>query len=157
MDKKKQMYNGHPDNHHDIEIRKAVASDAPELYRLNLLINDEDTNSIEGIEKFLKNNKQEYIYVAAEDNRLVGFCCGHIKPSFCYSCNNGEVTELVVMDEYRRQGIGRRLITHMENEFKNLGVAYVHLLTGDRNKVAQMFYLSCGYNDKYRMLLEKSL
>ena len=144
-------------NRQDIEIRLAHISDAPELHRLNGLINDEDTNSIAGIEESLKNNKQELIYVAGHGDKLVGFCCGHIKPSFCYSCYNGEITELIVMEEYRRYGIGKRLMNHMEDLFKQHSVTHIHLLTGDGNKVAQMFYLSCGYVDKSRMMLEKDL
>jgi ribosomal protein S18 acetylase RimI-like enzyme len=139
-------------NRQDVEIRLVEASDAPELHRLNELINDEDANTIAGIEESLKNNRQEIIYVASHENKLIGFCCGHIKPSFCYSGNNGEITELVVMEEYRRHGIGKRLMAHMEDAFRQRGVTHMHLLTGDGNKVAQMFYESCGYVDKSRML-----
>jgi predicted acetyltransferase len=153
----KQTISGKDFNRQDIEIRLAVASDAPELHRLNELINDEETNSVAGVDESLKNNKQEFVYVASHGDKLVGFCCGHIKPSFCYSCNPGEITELVVMEGYRRRGIGKRLMIHIENEFKQRGVTHMHLLTGDGNKVAQMFYLSCGYTDKSRMMLEKDL
>ena len=141
----------------NIEIRLAQASDAPELHRLNELLNDEDANSIIGIEESLKNNKQEFVYVAGYGGKLIGFCCGHIKPSFCYSCNNGEITELIVMEKYKRHGVGKRLMARMEDTFKQHGVTHTHLLTGDGNKTAQMFYLSCGYVDKSRMMLEKDL
>ena len=137
------------------DIRLAHVLDAPELQRLNNLFNDEGCNTLEGIRRSIKNNRQEIVCVAARDNKLVGFCCGQVFSSMCHATANGEVTEFFVQDEYRRQGIGRRLLAFLESELQARGVDNFRLLTGSGNFQARAFYASCGYVETQEMLLEK--
>jgi ribosomal protein S18 acetylase RimI-like enzyme len=85
------------------------------------------------------------------------FCCGQILKSMCYSYKFAEITELYVMDEYRRQGIGRLLLDATEKELYKRGVKDLHVLTGDKNFIAQTLYRSCGYGDTSEILLDKNM
>jgi len=137
-------------------IRLAYCSDAAELKKLNDLFNGEGNNTVEAIKESLSGNEQEIVYVAAEGSILVGFCCGQIMKSMCYSYKYGEITELYVLEGYRRQGVGRKLLGATENELCRRGVKHFHVLTGDKNIVAQTLYMSCGYVITSEILLDKN-
>jgi len=139
-----------------ILYRLAKISDTLELRKLNDSFNGEGCNTLKAIEESLKYNKQEIVYVAAAENMLVGYCCGQILKSMCYSYNYGEITELYVREEYRQQGIGRQLMMRIESEFRRHGVNHLHLLTDRNNSIAQALYRSCGFNDTSEILFEKN-
>jgi len=141
-----------------IDYRKAGIGDAPELKRLNDLFNGEGCNTVEDvedIEESLKHNEREIVCVAADGNDLVGFCCGQIFSSMCYPIDCAEITELFVMDGYRRQGIGKNLLQFTEDILIKRGAKHFHILTGDKNTAAQAFYHSRGYADTSEILLDK--
>jgi hypothetical protein len=81
-------------------IQLANNSDAPELKILNDIFNGKGCNTVEEIEESLQKNEQEIVCVAADGNKLVGFCCGQVLKSICYSYKYGEITELFVMEQY---------------------------------------------------------
>ena len=140
-----------------IEVRPANATDAPELKRLNDLFNGAGSNTLELVEESLKRNEHEIVLVAADGNMLVGFCCGQIFVSMCYPSKYCEITELFVQEEYRRRGIGRRLLQSMENELRERGATHFHVLTFQGNTSAQALYHSHGYNTTSEILLDKDL
>jgi len=139
------------------EIRHAKPSDVKELMKLNILFNGENCTTYEKMEDSIRSNKDEVIYVASDEDKLVGFCCASIMKSACYSYLYGEVTELFVLKEYRRQGIGKELLQHTEKELSRYGVTHIHILTRVDNSAAKTLYHSCGYNDTPEMLLDKNL
>ena len=139
-----------------IDIRLAKSSDAPELKKLNDLFNGDGNNTVEAIVESLKENEQELVCVAADGDKLVGFCCGQILKSMCYSYKFAEITELYVIAEYRRHGIGKQLLGATENGLNKRGVKHLHVLTGDKNFIAQTLYRSCGYGDTSEILLDKN-
>ena len=141
----------------DITIRPAKVSDSFELHKLNDLFNGEGSNSIDAIEESLRVNSQEIIIVAEKEEKLVGFCCGQMLKSMCYPFPYAEITELFVLDEFRRQGIGKRLLDSMEAWLVGCGARHFHILTFKNNTSAQALYKLCGYVVTSEVLLEKNL
>jgi ribosomal protein S18 acetylase RimI-like enzyme len=138
-------------------FRLAQASDALELQRLNDLFNGEGCNEAETIRLFLESNNQEIVCVAVDKDKIAGFCCGQVFKSMCYSDYQGEITELYVLEVYRRQGIARELTKFMEAELIKKGVKNIRVLTGGENIDAQNFYKFCGYDETDEIMLEKSI
>lgn len=138
-----------------IDYRAARVYDAPELKRLNDLFNGEGCNTLEDVEDSLKHNEREIVCVAANENNLIGFCCGQIFKSMCYPTYCAEITELFIMEGNRRQGIGRSLLQFTEDILIKRGVRHFHVLTGDKNIAAQELYHSRGYMDTSEILLDK--
>jgi ribosomal protein S18 acetylase RimI-like enzyme len=69
----------------------------------------------------------------------------------------GEITELYVMEEYRRQSVGKQLLGITEIILYKKGVKHLHVLTGDKNYIAQTLYHSCRYRDTSEILLDKNM
>ena len=80
------------------------------------------------------------IGLAAEDEGvIVGGLLGFVDPyadeDFFY------VSEIFVVPEYKKQGIGRNLIRKLEEEIKKRGISVVQLMSIEPNEV---FYGKCG-------------
>jgi len=138
-------------------FRLAKPQDAKALKRLNDEFNGENCNTVDGIAASLAQNPQEVVCVAEADGAVVGFCCGQIFKSMCYSVHYGEITELYVTDKHRRSGIGRGLMAYIESEFQNQGIHDYQLFTGKDNETAQKFYHACGYQETAELMLRKRI
>ena len=131
-----------------IQVRLAESSDALGLKTLNDLFNGKDSNCAESIGTSLTENKQEIVCVAVDgENMVVGFCCGQIVKSMCYSILYGDITEFYIIDEYRQSDVGKQLIEFIECEFGRCGVAHLHHLTGKDNLTTQELFSSLGFAD----------
>lgn len=139
----------------ECKYRLAVPADASELLKLNDLFNGEGSNSLTVIESSLKNNEQEIVCVAADGDALIGFCCGQIFKSMCYDVNYGEITELFIMEQYRRKGVASGLMSLIESAFRNQGINHFQLFTGGENKTGQAFYRKQGYRATTEMMFRK--
>jgi ribosomal protein S18 acetylase RimI-like enzyme len=64
------------------------------------------------------------------------------------------ITEFFVLEEYRRQGIGRRLLEAAEAELSKRGITHFHLSTDESNAAALALYRSVGY-ELTSVMLEK--
>ncbi|MDR2648122.1 MAG: GNAT family N-acetyltransferase [Clostridiales bacterium] len=138
-----------------IAARLARISDASQLQQLNDLFNGEGCNTFAAIEESLKNNIQEIVCVAADNDRLIGFCCGQIFKSMCYDVNYGEITELFVLGAYRRKRVASKLILFIEEEFRKQGINHFQLFTGKTNESAQAFYRTLGYKETSETMFRK--
>jgi len=125
------------------------------LHRLNDLFNGKGCNSYANIAQSLKTNTREIIFVANNGESLVGFCCGQIFQSMCYPKKYAEITELFVIDRYRRHGIGKRLLSIMEAELMKRGAQHFHILTSKNNAAAKSLYLSFGFAETSEIILDK--
>ena len=56
----------------------------------------------------------------------------------------------------KRQGVSRKLLGATKNELSKREVKHFHVLTGDKNIVAQTLYMSCGYVITSEILLDKN-
>ena len=131
-----------------IIITPLQESDLPEFIKMNNELNDVDCGTLESMKESLANKKNELIYIAKHNDKAIGFICGQIYSSICYTSKQGEMTELYVKEDYRRMGIATKLIKQMENEFIENGVHEIILITGQKNITAQNLYEKCGYDYK---------
>lgn len=140
-----------------IHIRKATAEDSKQLLILNEEFNGMGVTTEVLIVDSLINNKTEIVFIATINEHAVGFICGQICRSICHRTLHGEIGELFVSEEYRKNGIGRKLMSAMEQEFKENNALVVTLQTSVQNKVAQLFYERCGYIGKQKLIYRKNI
>ena len=84
-------------------------------------------------------NYQAIDIAAVENGTIIGGLLGYVDPyaeeDFFF------VSELFVVPEHKKQGIGRQLLAELETVLKEKGIPVVQLISIDYNEV---FYHKCG-------------
>jgi len=97
--------------------------------------------------EFLK-GKDEFFYVAEDKQKIIGMITGHVAKrdeAEVYVVEKvGYIDELCVAPEYRKTGIGKKLMEKLLEELFGKGAEFVGLGAAYKN-VAINFYKSCGF------------
>ena len=140
-----------------ITIRKAQTQDITEIVKMNEILNEVGCSTFEHMKESLENNRNEVVLVAFFNDTAIGFICGQLHFSICYSdgvmC---EVSELFVHEDYRRMGVATKLIEQLENEFEKHNAIEIFLQTGRKNIKAQRFYEKNDYVVRERIVYLKN-
>lgn len=139
----------------NVSYRIAEASDAEELKKLNDEFNGEGSNTIENISEGLSHENVETVFVVEFNSKLIGFCCGILIKSMCYSVSYAVITELYVNKSFQRKGIGKNLMNYAEEWYRQHDVHDFQLFTGKNNTNAQRFYEYIGYRRHEDILYRK--
>jgi ribosomal protein S18 acetylase RimI-like enzyme len=139
-----------------LTVRAAEARDATTIASFNRENDDERGDAgfiaqqIEAIQAF------ERLYVADLAGTVVGMAGLRLLSTICDPRPYAELTELYVGAAYRRRGIARALLTHIEEEARRGGAGELVLLTAWQNSRAQRLYLACGFT-LYTVTMRKPL
>ena len=130
----------------------AAPSDIPHLVRLlGLLFTQEPEFSpnaekqSEALDAILHDRSRGRIFVAREAGKVVGMA------SLLYTISTAEggkaalFEDFIVQPEYRRQGIGTRLLEYVIQQARAEGVLRITLLTDLQNENAQDLYRKLGF------------
>ncbi len=82
-------------------------------------------------------NFKQFVFTASENDKIVGILTG-----FSYYAEV-QINNLVVLEKYRGQGIGSKLIKQVENYFAGKGFNNINLTTNSFQ--APEFYTKCGF------------
>jgi len=97
-----------------------------------------DSDSPQNIASYLKRNPS-MSFVAHSDKRLVGaILCGH-------DGRRGYIHHLVVDEDLRRCGIGRRLVKSALSALREEGIQKCHLFIFHKNEPGIMFWQKIGW------------
>ena len=141
----------------DAIIRKPESRDISGLIQLNDAFNGVGC-TVESVADALNNSTNEIVFCAVVNNVVVGFICGMYWHSICYSeGHQGIITELIVNENYRRNGIAKKLIKALEAEFTRVNVREIVIETPVSNTEGRGFYENVGYVGETTMKYEKSL
>lgn len=94
------------------------------------------------------------IYVVENDGQIVGFIAGVIRAQSTQELlesiptKAGRIIELLVDQEFRRQGIGTRLMQMMEEYSRQNGCDVSRVDVFEPNVKAHHFYRKLGYQDR---------
>ena len=107
------------------------------------------------------NTQQGKIFVAEEDNQIVGFIAGFVqtydeRDKLDYTCpKKGIVAELIVNKTSRSKGAGNLLLNKMEDYFKSSNCEYVQIDVFAYNNIAKNFYYKNNYEERMLTLFKK--
>jgi len=89
------------------------------------------------------------VFVAEEGDRIVGVAVGSIRvqDAFFEMRRFGYVSDLMVVPDARRKGVGRALWARVALWFRSVGVAVVRLHVAVRSPEARAFWKSVGAED----------
>lgn len=129
----------------DIVIRPATISDAPRICKIN-------RDSL-GYDFPPDKTKARLSLVLASANCVLVACCGseavgyiHGSSYECVYCDPlKNIVALAVDPAHRHLGIGRMLLSALEDWAQSEGCAGVRLVSGFERQKAHQFYLHCGY------------
>ncbi|SEW11483.1 N-acetylglutamate synthase [Ruminococcaceae bacterium KH2T8] len=124
-----------------IEYRLMTMADYEQAYDLWILcgngLNDKD-DSPEGIDKYLKRNPSTS-FVATCDGKVVGvILCGH-------DGRRGIIQHACVSPDYRRLGIGNKLVELALEALKKEGINKVLLVAFKKNEGGNAFWEAQGF------------
>lgn len=132
-----------------VTIREAVAEDYKELMKLY--------NEFVGKETFSKHDNDSfqqvldypttYIYVAEGEGKLLGFAAFSTRFVVRYPKHIMQLDELFVSEEYRKHGVGGRLIEIVEERARDLDCAGIYIESSVERKTAHKFYEELGYKN----------
>ena len=140
-------------------IREAILKDYKEIAHICKF----DLGYTECCEEQVRDNlnnldlQQEIVYVAVHAERVIGFI--HVtKFKVLYMDLIVNIQGLAVDSEYRRYGVGTRLLMAAEKWVESIGAKYVRLNSGDIRTDAHEFYRNMGYdNEKQQIRFMKEI
>lgn len=141
---------------HPITTRIATPADAPDLARLNSLFNDSHDTPEQLAARLAAPNRVETPVLAEINGRIIGFAALRLVPSVFYATLHAELTELFVEEPYRRYGVGRILVAHVERLAREGGADELFVATDPANMPALALYHTLGFED-YDLSLCKAL
>ena len=122
----------------------------PEYHEKMALVDLDEVNKNNGI-----------CYLAFENDKVIGFIMGMIPPYneydyLDYKCpKRGEITELIVTNKIRSNGIGQKLIKKMEEYLKSVGCEYVIVDVFAYNEIGKKFYSKNDYHARMETMIKK--
>jgi len=100
-------------------------------------------------------------YLAIENGKAIGLIMGII-PTYDeydyldYKCPKlGEITELIVTKKVRSKGVGKLLMSKMEEYFKSKNCEYINVDVFAYNELGINFYKKDGYHSRMQIMIKK--
>lgn len=120
-------------------IRKCKYEDILSVAELEKLCFKGESWGFGTLASAFENTQQYAMLVAEEDGEVIGYGCVSV------SCENCDVENVLVAEEYRCSGIGRRILNELIAEAKLRGAENAFLEVRVSNLAAMRLYLSCGF------------
>ena len=137
-----------------LTIRQATPDDAAELARLLDLFDSTGATPEQVAARMLTCQSVLTTFIGELDGQLVGFACLRLIPHLQGDEPYAELTDIYVDAPFRRQGVARALIAHLEAAAQAAGAGGVVIITGFDNERAQAAYCASGYAN-WALAMEK--
>ncbi len=134
----------------------ATVDDARHLASLNLLFNGVDESPQVYALRLADPRRVDIPFLAILDEQAIRIANLRLLQPVFYAESYAEVTELYVLESYRRWGVGRRLMEFAAQLANQAGADEMVVLTGFDNQSALVFYNHRGYTQN-DIALNKSL
>jgi GNAT superfamily N-acetyltransferase len=130
----------------DIQIREAQATDSPAIARLVAQLGYPASEAeITGRLAPILAHPDYALWVAEVSGLVVGLTGVFVHLALEYDGFYGRLLGLVVDEQYRGRGIGKKLLDHTERWLRERGVNKLTLTSGKQRIEAHKFYRRLGY------------
>jgi len=130
---------------HPLEIRSAVASDAPIMSVLLAELGFPSPANVISERLNALHSAGEEVLVAVRSGKVVGLLTVHVTPVLHRPTPVGRLTALVVTEHERGNGVGRALVASAEQMLLARGCELVEVTSDFRLVDAHSFYKCLGY------------
>jgi len=143
-----------------MKILKATKKDLKELSKVYSEVYSEKPYNEKWSEKNAYLKIKEYfengiIFIAKEENKIVGGIIGHLVIWDKYQNAFGD--EFFVLKEFRGKGIGKKLAVTLENYFRKKKAKYFSMNANPKSLAYKMYLKSGFHKSKNFVCLEKRL
>lgn len=107
--------------------------------------------------KMLLQSDLASVLIASEGVKVIGMCTAQIIVSTAAGGLKAQVEDVVVDKDYRRQGIGTKLLNAMEQEMKQKGVVRLALAVDKNNECATAFYNQGNWKEPCMKIMVKDI
>ena len=130
-----------------ITVRQATPDDAMELARMLDLFDRTGATPGQVAARMLACQSVLTTFIGELDRQPVGFACLRLVPHLQGDEPYAELTDIFVDARFRRRGVARALIAHVEAASRAAGASDVVIITGFDNEGARAAYRAAGYAD----------
>ncbi len=131
----------------DLRIRQATVADADVIYKFVFELNGRqfDKATFRQCYEACLDVPNHYYLVAAINDKPVGYisCHGQVLLHHCGLVY--EIQELFVVPEYRSKGVGKRLLTTLEQRISGDNYVLLEVASNQKRKDAHRFYEANGF------------
>ncbi len=144
-------------------VRPLQEDDIGEWFRLRKLLWDESTDAehkAEMLDIYEHKDTQLVLVAQLEDGKLIGFLEASIRPFVedCHTDHVGYLEGWFVEEDFRRYGVGRKLVRGAENWARNKGCEEMASDSEIGNDLSLKAHLNLGYEETSRLVhLRKDL
>ena len=142
----------------NLQIRLCGIDDAEAVYELNAkeMGYDYPKDKTEEKLKQLLESDRDKIFVAVVDNIVVGYV--HADDyDVIYAPHMKNIMGIAVSSSFKKKGIGRALLSAVEDWAKSDGADGVRLVSGAARTGAHEFYRRCGYGGEKQQINFKKM
>jgi GNAT superfamily N-acetyltransferase len=137
-----------------ITVHQATPDDAAELARMLDLFDHMGATPDQVAAHMLACQNVLTTFIGELDGQPVGFACLRLIPHLQGDEPYAELTDIYVDAPFRRHGVARALIAHLEAVARAAGAGGVVIITGFDNEGAQAVYRASGYAN-WALAMEK--
>jgi GNAT superfamily N-acetyltransferase len=137
-----------------LRVRQTTPDDAAELARLLDLFDTMGATPEQVAARMLACQNVLTTFIGVLDGQPVGFACLRLIPHLQGDEPHAELTDIYVDAPFRRQGVARALIAHVEAAARATGAGGLVIITGFDNAGAQATYRASGYAN-WALAMEK--
>jgi len=146
------------------ELGTARAADLPQLVGLlGILFTQEAELSPDpdkqrrALELILADPSRARIYVAREGGRVIAMAALHFTTSTAEGGKVAGLEDCIVHPDFRRRGVGQKLLGYVLEQAKKEGALRVMLLTDGDNVTAQALYRKLGFSPSSMLAMRLKL
>ena len=151
----------------NFKIESAQHADIPrlaellnDLFGVELDFTADATRQVRGLELLIADDAtsdRRIVAVARDDNgQAIGMASAQIVISTAEGALSAWIEDVVVHQEYRRQGIGRHLLEYLFAWAKARGATRVQLVADQENANADFFYRALGWQTTQLIVRRRS-
>ena len=140
----------------EVNIRKAVVGDTRKIAILLKELGYPNTIKFAKAKiTELSKSKIDFVFVAEIEGKVVAFVHLHIAKMLHEPGKLGRVMAIDVSKDYKRVGIGKKIMAFLEEKARGAGCTKMELTSSTHRRGAHKFYKNLGYIEKPKRFLKK--